>query len=316
MESKLTAIYVIGVLKLPIIAIGLMGSFLSFLVFSRKAFREYSIGIYCRALALSDSFILYRFVFDLLNYLNNTKISYKSEFLCKLNFYIQVGLSPISIWIVVAFSIDKMLNTHESSNKFAFMAKKKFQLAFVSSIAIFRALFYIFVPVLVSLKPVPGSNETSFVCLLQNAPNYKYFSCFFLIESSILPFVIMIIATSVIINRLVKSRHNLEKITKKSLNYRKRKDVKFGITSIALNALSVVLLIPVTLSYIVTFENQIDSSLFVTIGTFLFYLNYSITFFVHLTFNRVFRNEFLMMLRLRKQKITPIIPNANNNRAI
>jgi hypothetical protein len=118
MEAVIKAINVIGMAKIPIIAVGLVGNFLSFLVFSRKTFRNYSIGVYCRALAIADSFILYRLVFDLFNYLNNTTLSYQSDFLCKLNGYMQIGLSPISIWVLVAFSVDKMINVFGRAQRF------------------------------------------------------------------------------------------------------------------------------------------------------------------------------------------------------
>jgi len=40
------------------VSIGLVGNLLSFLVYSRKAFKKNSINIYCRALAIVDSLII------------------------------------------------------------------------------------------------------------------------------------------------------------------------------------------------------------------------------------------------------------------
>lgn len=95
--------------RLGIIIIGLFGNAISFVVFSRKAFRRNSISFYCRALALYDSVILIVQVCNLIPTLFlDIDIFSASNGLCKLSYYVFSGFSPISGWIIVAFSVDKV----------------------------------------------------------------------------------------------------------------------------------------------------------------------------------------------------------------
>jgi hypothetical protein len=171
MEAKLTATYVIGVLRIPMMVIGLVGNVLSFLVFSRRKFTDHSISIYCRALAISDSFTLYQLVFDIIYYAFNILLSSQSEFWCKLNFYLIISLSSTSTWILVAFSLDKMVQVLGKTQKYPYIKKKKFQLIVVCSIVVLHALLYSFIPILLELKQVTGFNFTDFPCNLQNINN-------------------------------------------------------------------------------------------------------------------------------------------------
>jgi hypothetical protein len=79
------------------------------------------------------------------------------------------------------------------------------------------------------------------------------------------------------------------------------KDVRFAFSSIVLNLLDVVFEVPLSLMRLMNIQNPARLHLCVTIGIFLFYLSYSISFFVHFTFNHLFRNEFLLMMGTRKQ---------------
>jgi hypothetical protein len=322
MESKLQAINVIGLLRIPMIGVGLVGNLLSFIVFSRKAFQNNSISTYCRALAISDSYILYQFVFDITFTFFNTNMSTKSQFLCKLHFFIEIGLSTISIWILVVFSIDKMIHVLGKAQKFSFIKKKKFQLALVLSVAILSCLIYMFIPIMIQLTPVPipgvnGTFRVEFFCILQTIANYKFLNGFILAESAILPFLLLTITTGFTVKRLFQSRNNLlqraPNSTTTMLRERKSKDFKFAITSIVLNIIAVIFQIPISLSYLVTIENAIDYALFFMICFFLLYLNFSITFFIHLGFNSIFRNELFLMLGIRKPQIHPAGTNTNVN---
>jgi hypothetical protein len=293
-------------MQMPMIAVGLVGNLLTFLVFSREKFRNNSIGIYIRALAISDSFTVYRLVYNICQYFFNIRLNVLSNFMCKFYYFMTISLTSISIWTLVAFSVDKMIHVLGKSQKFPFMNKKSFQLAVVIANALVHVVIYSFIPILVELKQIPGFNGTTIpFCFLQTIPNYKYINMFDLIEADFLPFVVLMITTCITVRCLFKSRNNLEATQQRSLRERRAKDVKFAINSIALNVLAVTFNTPISIAYLITIPNAAVFGLFFSICAFLYTVNYSILFFVNLAFNSIFRNELFLMLRLRKTRINP-----------
>lgn len=97
--------------RFAIVTIGLVGNFISFLIFSRKSFKNNSINVYSRALAISDSIIVgFEFSTDLAWVFYKYDLFSSSTLLCKVSSFVFVGFSPLSGWILVAFSIDKLVN--------------------------------------------------------------------------------------------------------------------------------------------------------------------------------------------------------------
>jgi hypothetical protein len=165
----------------------------------------------------------------------------------------------------------------------------------------------LFIPILIELKQTPGSNGTSptYTCALQNIPNFQYINVFDLLDADFVPFLLLMITTSVTVRCLFKSRNNLEATQQRSLRERRAKDVKFAINSIALNVLAVTFNTPLSISFLITIPDASVYTLFFSICVFFYTVNYSILFFVNLAFNSIFRNELFLMLRLRKTHINP-----------
>ena len=110
MNDTSTTIEAIRKVRFGVMATGIVGNFISFLIFSRKAFRKNSINVYCRALSISDSLIIsFQFANDFALIFFNIDLFSSSNAFCKLSNYIFVSASPISGWILVAFSIDKAM---------------------------------------------------------------------------------------------------------------------------------------------------------------------------------------------------------------
>jgi hypothetical protein len=286
-------------LRVAFMLAGLAGNAVSFVVFSRKAFGKHSIGVYCRALCASNSFILFQLVLEITNLSLNQQLENNSTIVCKLMNFFNVGLSPISAWILAAFGIDKMIHVL-NTNRFAFMKKQKFQCSVIFFCVFGNVLFYLYVPILFELKETTVGNVTSSVCQLQNILQYKALVWTYLVEANILPFILMMAATIVTIKCLVSSRKNLERVTNRELKSRREKDAKFALNSVVLNILFVILQVPLVLTYIVPID---DSTTFLVVNTicfFLFCLNYSISFGIYFLSNSIFRNEFMHLIRLRK----------------
>ena len=108
--NVLATIEIIQKVRYGVTLVGIVGNITTALIFSRKAFRKNSIGIYCLTLALVDLFML---IVQLINQsftlFANSDIFTQINPFCKFVMYNNSSLPAISAWITVVFSIDKLV---------------------------------------------------------------------------------------------------------------------------------------------------------------------------------------------------------------
>lgn len=105
--------YIIAVstkIRLVITIIGLLGNIAAFIIFSRKRFQTNSMGIYCRALAITDSLIIFlQTTGDFATVFFNINLYPLTTISCKLSTFFFVIGPPTSSWILVLLSLDKTI---------------------------------------------------------------------------------------------------------------------------------------------------------------------------------------------------------------
>ena len=119
-----------------------------------------------------------------------------------------------------------------------------------------------------------------------------------LVNSTVIPFVIMLISSLKIIHYLGKSRKkcNLNNSTKKDTR-RLTKDMQFALTILFLDINFLAFNLPVS---IVELSNVSDD--FLVKFDYFFYTQYAFNFFVQLISNSLFRDEFLIFIGFRDGK--------------
>lgn len=274
--------------------LGIVGNLISFLIFSRPIFNKNSISIYCRALAIFDCFTLPQIYTDVNLLFFNSYPPDNSEAFCKISHYVYVAFSCIPAWILVGFAIDKVLNM--KTTKLEFYKKRSFQLSLIAAIAIFHAAVYS--EILIFIKRVPDISRQSLVCQSKSMPYVDLIGALYLLEGSLIPFVIMF-ATSIVMTRsIIRSRNRAIGRRKNSvLTKRKIRDIKFAITSLTFNILFVILKLPLIIYYLLFSINTDLGFSFFQVATLLFFINSSISFVVHMVSNSIFRKEFFNMSR-------------------
>lgn len=297
-----------------VIAVGIVGNILTFLVFSRRSFAKSSINIYCRAIAIFDSFSIVYVVFTMGTYIFPSYSVNKYDLNCKIMYFFIATLSPISGWCVVAFSIDQAINV-ANTQRLAFVGKRKFQLALVAALGLFHFGAYMIIPIAIEIKNVTvvisGVHVTFPTCSLTNIPFASTLLLIYLIESNFLPFFMMMCTTVFIIRALHMSARRLSMFntlkprksmsttamaTNTSSRSKRSKQRKFALNSIALNVLFVTLTSPVVIQIIAPSTGSfLQDSFLYRLFSLFFYINYSIHFFTHLVVNSIFRREFLRM---------------------
>jgi hypothetical protein len=278
--------------RTAVVSIGILGNIISFIVFSRKTFRNNSISTYCRALAVLDCFTIIQLIRDVYSYFNITAFFDLSDATCKIFYYFSMQYTGIPGWILVAFSVDKTFNMKVSSPRI--LKSKLFQWSVVAAIVIFNLLF--FIELLISLEVEPFI----FIPSIQfcNFPFLSYLNVFIYVliaQSCAIPFGIMIVSSIITIRLLWKSRGSIERIGHVEKKRRSR-DIKFAISSVTFNVLFIVFKTPFLIYYLLPFEFQ--NYYFYQVEFLLFLINSSGNFFIHLATNSVFRRELLTILRI------------------
>ena len=286
---------------ISVISIGMLGNILSFIVFSRKTFRKNSISTYCRALAVFDCLSIIQLVSQIDRYLEN-----KSDVNCKLFYYLSIEYTAIPPWILVAFSIDKMLNMKTSTPNI--LKSKLFQWSVVAAIVIFHLLLYSELLISVKLEPVFFLTEEVQICNFQFLSYLNTFIYAELADTCIIPFVIMILSSIVTIRLLMRSRKSLERFGNRN-NVRRRRDIKYSISSLVFNFLFLAFKTPFFVSYLLPETAFFNNYFYTQLAFLLFMINCSSNFFIHLTTNSIFRREICIIVRVKTpaNRVSPLI---------
>ena len=142
-------------IEATLIAIGLIGHLLTIIVVLRKTFRSNSISTYCISLAIVECLTLIIFISDVYNLAYNINLPDLNTPLCKFIYSLGVYLNSIQPWIMVAFSVDKLLEMRVNTIKL--LKKRWFQWTVVTGTVLFHIVFYIYFPIFIKVKEIiPG----------------------------------------------------------------------------------------------------------------------------------------------------------------
>ena len=296
-----------------VLVLGAFGNIFSFIIFSRDKFRKTSFSLYFRVLAISDTLTLFYTINDIQNEVLDLDLKKSSYFWCKTANYWLYSISPVSGWLLVVISIERMLSIIKP-NKFLFLKKKQTQATICCVNLAFNLIFYIPLIVYKDYQEIKNTNDTNsteiaYECVdLEELNIVNWLDLF---NSTILPFLMMAICTSITVKRIFKSRAKATAYIKdtsakheNAQSYKlKQRDIKFAVTSVVLNVLFFVCNLPSCVFYLVKdyiYIEDVDENLIYSITVLFYYFNFSVVFYVNLLSNHFFRHELLVFLRFRK----------------
>lgn len=280
--------------------LGIIGNLLSFKIFSRDAFKGHSFTIYFKFMTLNDLTItIYSATFILRSVFNIDLRTY-SSFLCPTIDYITYILSPISSYLLVVISIDRFIKIQFQS-KFGFFFRPKFQITLIFLIYTFNVIIFLtfFWNQKLTRKIIPSSNTTVTTCDDKSTiqDNTEIYAGIFL------PFGLMIFFSGATIIHVFRSRFRVTRQSGTSqLNRLSKKDKKFAFTSVSLNIVYLTLNLPLIL--LIELGENLNPDIYNKLTQLLnifYYTNYAIGFFLQITANSIFRNEFFKMLHLKHE---------------
>lgn len=264
--------------------VGLIGNILALLSFSIKKYQNTIFSSYFRVLILIDILVLLFRIDYFLKTIDIITFRLISSFMCKFTMYLVYLLPALSSWLIVLISLDRFVSIFLPS-KFMFRKKLSFQLLACLLISIYN--ISLSTTVLVSyeyyFKIDRNKNKTEFRCKNFN----PYIDMIDFLNSSLIPFIIMIISTCFTLRNIFVLRKKLDKSISS-------KDIRFAITSIAMNVSFFLLKFPssfyLALNYFLKIDYNTNYFIYTVLSIFM-YMQHGSTFFITLLTNKMFRKE-------------------------
>ena len=269
---------------------GLITNTISFIIFSRKRFRNTIFSTYHRFYLVSSTFCIVMPINKMFESNLNQYFSQLSDFTCIIRFFFAFVNYAIIAWFLVIISIDRFLGISYPS-RFSFRKKLQFQILISFFIILFNLIFYI--PYFfyhlkeIQVNQTNSTDLNSYECV---APGL-HVVLMDLFQSTVIPSCLMIIFTIFSIRIVFKSRQST------SINSIRSKDIKFVLGSIIINVLYILFNLPyyfvaIIKDYTNLFDNLIDLYKMLDSFTyFLFYVFLGFSFFVNYFVNSMFRKE-------------------------
>jgi hypothetical protein len=229
--QHLTDIIVYKYICLTIFIIGVIGNFLSVLVFSRPSLRHRSCAIYFLALAITDiASLSASFIDTVLPSYNNVSLTIKSLFLCKLNPLMVYFTTDLSNFLLAVASIDRAVSIQcpLKSKQFC-RARIAISIIIIMSIVFLLInghIFWGFEIINEQSQRICTPSRTKIVYHNEfHSMTYDRFYAIFdsldMLFAVVIPFIVMLICNIIILIRVITSRRSITTILNTSMQTKK-----------------------------------------------------------------------------------------------
>ena len=279
-----------------IVAIGIIGNILSLCVLSRKKFRNLSVSVYLRGLAVADvSSLLISHSF--LNLLEKTTGNYMRDFqgwACKIFIWLHLSLPWISSWLVVCISVERVIVVYTPHKAKRLCTTTKAYMV-TTSLYLFILLgnVHSFFKYDIHVGYCSPVEEIYYVALVGVA----------IALTSIAPFLVIVVCNLVIVCTLIK----MSKV-QKALSHDKSssQNSKNLTVMLVLNCILFLILTSpyniVLMVYFFSDKAKFDLN-FINVTYELAFSNHAINFFLYVICGSLFRKELLYMLKCAEKEL-------------
>jgi len=299
----------------PIILIfGLSGNILNLIIFTRQTFLKQSCSLYFLCISLNNITMYLiglttRIIddgFQLNLIYNNTNIY------CKIRNYLVYTLFSISSWLLVLVSFDHLFSINQSTLQRQFYCSYRMAFKLISLIILICILVHIHMLIFYGyyLK-LDSYNQLILTCTTNGFVYNLFFPFFILIFYSLLPPLLMSIINILTIKNFRKSRRQINSLTMFSLSrtMKIRRDINQLIKVLTLQIFILILFtIPHSIYWLyiafTLLNNTIKTNLTreyekfsLNIVRILLYINYGSSFYIQIIISKIFRQEFIKILR-------------------
>ena len=244
--QHVTEIIVYKYICLSIFVFGMIGNFLSVLVFSRSSLRHRSCAVYFLALAITDvASLCASFVDTVLPSYNNLTLTIKSLLICKINPLMVYFTTDLSNFLLAVASIDRAVSIQcpLTSKRFcrADIAIGLILLMSLIFLGINGHIFWGFEIVEEAHFPVcmPSKSKVIWGHSMTYNRFYAIFDSLDMLFAVVIPFLVMLICNVLILVRVLTSRRSIRAIvttTMQSKRSRKRHEKEKQLTVMLLGS--------------------------------------------------------------------------------
>ena len=294
--------------RFVLLFLGIFGNIMGIAVFRRKNMDKISTNQIYRLILFLDAFFLSTQIFEDSALSLGLDLRSLSTLSCKIRYYWNYSIGAVSPWLLVYITIERYVAIKYTSIKI--LKQHNFQKLIIVLIFIYNLGIYSPFAILKQVYSAIDNNETYYYCDFEDNIQYTIMTSLDLINSALLPFFIMFYFSCALIHTILKVRLRIIDMRSKKDKKKLRRDIRFGVSSIALNVFFVILNLPLCVTNI--FFPLLDDftyNIFIIVFYAIFCINSYILFF----FNSIFRNEFLVMLKLRKE-VAKTNAHLNSNR--
>jgi len=278
----------------PIIfIIGLVGNVVGLLVLLRKNLTKIGPIEMYRFLLMMDIINLLSIIVNYLNSAFNYNLQLISAFSCKLYWFLILLVGPIPPYILLYISVEKIIATKYPTRKY-FLRKTNIQIIYFFILIIFNIAYNLisFFALDIIQIPVHSNNSTLLlvaICYTKEYELFKIANWMDIVNRVILPTLLMILSSIVFLNSIWNLNQRI------ALNFGTNQNLKKQIMRIVslmiLNISYIIFSLPVS---IVAFFFTIVEIEFLASYYFKM-IAYSISFYIILFTNSLFRKEFLLI---------------------
>lgn len=260
-------------------SIGIVGNILMLIVYSHGSLRRMSVAVYFRAIAV---LVLVQIVYSYVGKsLQSLVIS--NEITFKLEMYLKNLVVPITIWLEVVVSVDRMFNIL-FPRKFNILQKPLAKCLLIAAVCFYNMIVYMYLPIKVSTYNLGGQRELVRILFLIS-----------LVNDSLVPFAIMFAMSIAIFVGVVRAHGRIKRSVGNARSKRTvLKDIKFGVTMLVLNLFFFVCIGLYRLNYHInpfapnlTLNSRVFYSIVNNLNEFYYY----VIFYIQLGVNSLVRKE-------------------------
>ena len=247
---------------------------------------------------------IYLFVIEYLNALFVLNIHFRyaydmdlrlfTNFSCRFYTYIVSIYCPLPPMMLVYISIERLVSITYPNKRFI-LRRPRNQLVYLFMLAAFNLIIYTYSFHFIELFQLNKSNSTTMRCYFKDHKAETAFNYLDAVNSVLIPFVLMLIATTMLIIRIFQSRKRLSSSSRGNKSF--RKDVRFSATSVLLNLVYIGLCAPFQI-YIFLPDFYDNKQLFFALD-YLYFLNYALDFYLIFATNSLVRNEFFQLVKCK-----------------
>lgn len=291
--------------RYAVAVMGLLANTFMFVVYFQPGLRKLSVSIYFRCMALFCALQNLHNLFiidDLFALIDN------SDLMCKLVSFLLILFSPMAAWFELTAGLDRFVTIVFLPARFKWIEKTCTQCLIVAGVVVYNMAFYS--KILFSNYLIEYDTDDYAYTVCEDSFGDGGLEIVDFANNSAVPFVIMLVTSVATFAGVIRARarikhvgHNDTAINSQQARRRVRRDIRFGVTMLAMNFAFFLFNFPYRLNYVVDWMSQIvgdeDDFAFFVFQVILidaYDMYYSMNFFVKLAVNSLVRRECVKLV--------------------